>query len=266
MVYFVCESCNETLKKAQVERHLYSCKNCWGVTCVDCNFTFEGESFRAHTSCVSEDQKYQGALFKAPKAKQKNRGVNEIWADAVQRAATNASKGNAPKPLCANLVRMGDLGNVPRQEKKFKNFLKNSIRVFDEPGLAKLWEYMDGIKNDITREEKEAVASVATAASAAAVAAASVTPDAEKSTERSAEKTPGNSSAGKPKKEKKSKKRARDEDESGTAVDANGEGGGGDDNGVSCGGDAGGSLDGVDAATRKALAKAAIGIVKKVRW
>ncbi|CAN0173363.1 unnamed protein product, partial [Hapterophycus canaliculatus] len=45
MVYFVCESCNETLKKAQVDRHLYSCKNCWGVTCVDCNFTFEGDSF-----------------------------------------------------------------------------------------------------------------------------------------------------------------------------------------------------------------------------
>ncbi|CAM9840678.1 unnamed protein product, partial [Sphacelaria rigidula] len=57
----------QTLKKAQVEKHVYSCRNCWGVTCVDCNHTFEGESFREHTSCVSEDQKYQGALFKAPK-------------------------------------------------------------------------------------------------------------------------------------------------------------------------------------------------------
>ena len=40
-------SFRQTLKKAQVDRHLYSCKNCWGVTCVDCNFTFEGDSFRA---------------------------------------------------------------------------------------------------------------------------------------------------------------------------------------------------------------------------
>lgn len=38
---------SKTLKKAQVDRHLFSCKNCWGVTCVDCNFTFEGDSFRA---------------------------------------------------------------------------------------------------------------------------------------------------------------------------------------------------------------------------
>ena len=35
-------------------------------------------------------------------------------------AANNASSGVAPKPLSAHLVRMGDLGNVPRQEKKFK--------------------------------------------------------------------------------------------------------------------------------------------------
>lgn len=46
--------------------------------------------------------------------------MNEIWADAVVLAANNASTGVAPKPLCAHLVRMGDLGNVPRQEKKFK--------------------------------------------------------------------------------------------------------------------------------------------------
>lgn len=52
--------------------------------------------------------------------KQKNRGVNEIWADAIVLAANNASSGVAPKPLCTHLVRMGDLGNVPRQEKKFK--------------------------------------------------------------------------------------------------------------------------------------------------
>ncbi|CAM9730895.1 unnamed protein product [Ascophyllum nodosum] len=150
---------SQTLKKAQVERHVFSCRNCWGVTCVDCNFTFEGESFRAHTSCVSEDQKYQGALYKAPKAKQqKNRGVNEIWADAVQRAAANASQGVAPKALSDNLIRMGELGNVPRQEKKFKNFIKNSFRVLNDAGVSKLWEYLDGVRQEVLREEQEAIA------------------------------------------------------------------------------------------------------------
>eukprot|EP00752_Nemacystus_decipiens_P002331 g2204.t1 len=263
MVYFVCEWCNETLKKAQVDRHLYSCKNCWGVTCVDCNFTFEGDSFREHTSCVSEDQKYQGALFKAPKAKQKNRGVNEIWADAIVLAASNASSGVAPKPLCAHLVRMGDLGNVPRQEKKFKNFVKNSLRVFDEGSVSKLWDYMDCVKNDMTREEKEA----AVAAEAEAKAAA-----------RKQQEAEATSAGDKSKKAKKSKKRAREEaDKSGVqdkeeGAEANGSGSGsggekrprGQSAGEQGGGEEGAGGGGaVDAATRKALAKAAIGIVKK---
>ncbi|CAN0077752.1 unnamed protein product [Ectocarpus sp. 6 AP-2014] len=276
MVYFVCESCNETLKKAQVDRHLYSCKSCWGVTCVDCNFTFEGDSFRAHTSCVSEDQKYQGALFKAPKAKQKNRGVNEIWADSVLLAASNASSGVAPKPLCAHLVRMGDLGNVPRQEKKFKNFVKNSLRVFDETSVSKLWAYVDGVKNDLTAKEKEATATPA------AAAVAQVTAVAEEPKEKTAATTePARKSS---KKEKKSKKRTREE----AADTGNGGTADGSDNGsgggekrprgklseeekklqeAATGEEAEGARNGggVDAATRKALAKAAIGAVKKAQ-
>lgn len=72
----------------------------------------------------------------ATQAKQKNRGVNEIWADAVALAAGNASNGTAPKPLCAHLVRMGDLGNVPRQEKKFKASLRR------HGGKARLWLFL----------------------------------------------------------------------------------------------------------------------------
>lgn len=36
------------------------------------------------------------------------------------RAAEAAAKGTAPKAISSHLARMGDLGNVPRQEKKFK--------------------------------------------------------------------------------------------------------------------------------------------------
>ena len=70
--------------------------------------------------------------------------------------------------------------------------------------------------------------------------------------------------------EKKGKKRVREEEESGGVADAKEEGEDGDESGVSCRRGSpeegeGGSINGVDAATRKALAKAAIGIVKKVR-
>lgn len=36
--------------------------------------------------------------------------------------------------------------------------MKNSLRVFDEASVGKLWDYMDGVKNDMTREEKETAA------------------------------------------------------------------------------------------------------------
>ncbi|SGY14725.1 BQ5605_C013g07058 [Microbotryum silenes-dioicae] len=70
MVSFVCDTCNDTLKKPKLDQHA---QKCWAVyTCLDCNTTFEGTSYRAHTSCISEDQKYQKSVYKAPKKPNKN--------------------------------------------------------------------------------------------------------------------------------------------------------------------------------------------------
>lgn len=45
-------------------------------------------------------------------------------------AAAAAEVGNGASAVVRNsLQRMSDLGNVPRNEKKFKNFLSNSLRV-----------------------------------------------------------------------------------------------------------------------------------------
>jgi len=44
MVFFSCEGCNETLKKAQVENHLRRC-HC-PVSCVDCSQVFPGVSYQ----------------------------------------------------------------------------------------------------------------------------------------------------------------------------------------------------------------------------
>lgn len=41
--------------------------------------------------------------------------------------------------------------------------MKNSLRVFDETSVSKLWDYVDGVKNDLTAKEKEATATPAAA-------------------------------------------------------------------------------------------------------
>lgn len=60
MVYFQCEKCIETLKKKQVENHyLHVCKNAYQFRCLTCQQIFDRETIKAHTSCVSEDEKYK---------------------------------------------------------------------------------------------------------------------------------------------------------------------------------------------------------------
>lgn len=69
MVFFVCEGCNESLKKAHVDKHAAKCRNCYAVTCVDCQVTFHGNDYAAHTVCMSEAEKYEKSLFKGKVAK-----------------------------------------------------------------------------------------------------------------------------------------------------------------------------------------------------
>ncbi|KAF8543642.1 LYAR-type C2HC zinc finger-domain-containing protein, partial [Trichophaea hybrida] len=58
-----CEACNDVVKKPKLDAHKSRCRNAV-FTCIDCSTTFNGTDYRSHTSCISEDQKYQGALYR----------------------------------------------------------------------------------------------------------------------------------------------------------------------------------------------------------
>ena len=60
MVYFQCETCCETLKKKQVENHyLHQCRNSTHFMCLSCQGLFDRTTIKAHTSCITEDEKYK---------------------------------------------------------------------------------------------------------------------------------------------------------------------------------------------------------------
>lgn len=68
MVSFICNTCQECVKKNRVDKHCETqCAEAWYFTCVDCNKVFAGFEFRDHTSCISEEQKYHGQYAKKPK-------------------------------------------------------------------------------------------------------------------------------------------------------------------------------------------------------
>ncbi|KAF2141772.1 uncharacterized protein K452DRAFT_33605 [Aplosporella prunicola CBS 121167] len=68
MVSFSCEGCGDILTKKKLDPHR---NQCWGAsyTCIDCMVHFQGTDYRSHTSCMSEAQKYQGALYREKKPK-----------------------------------------------------------------------------------------------------------------------------------------------------------------------------------------------------
>ncbi|KAH8841335.1 hypothetical protein MCOR27_008736 [Pyricularia oryzae] len=76
MVSFSCENCGDVLTKKKLDPHRSRCHGAT-FTCIDCMTYFYGTDYRSHTSCISEEQKYQGALYK-PKQPKRNQQNNQF--------------------------------------------------------------------------------------------------------------------------------------------------------------------------------------------
>ncbi|KAH9860562.1 hypothetical protein J1614_011893 [Plenodomus biglobosus] len=68
MVSFSCENCGDVLTKKKLDPHRNQCYGA-SFTCLDCMVHFPGTTYRSHTACITEDQKYQGKLYKEKKPK-----------------------------------------------------------------------------------------------------------------------------------------------------------------------------------------------------
>ncbi|KNE68201.1 hypothetical protein AMAG_12880 [Allomyces macrogynus ATCC 38327] len=76
MVSFICDHCQETVKKPKADQHV---NRCWppALSCVDCSVSFTSQSYKSHTSCISEAEKYQKSLYKAPRSSKQNNDNNQ---------------------------------------------------------------------------------------------------------------------------------------------------------------------------------------------
>ncbi|KAK2629043.1 hypothetical protein QTJ16_002146 [Diplocarpon rosae] len=83
MVSFSCENCGDVLTKKKLDSHRSQCYGA-SFTCLDCMVHFHGTEYRAHTSCISEAQKYQGALYRPEKEKKgRNNSSNQNHSQAL---------------------------------------------------------------------------------------------------------------------------------------------------------------------------------------
>jgi len=150
MVFFNCNACGEALKKNQVEKHTYKCRQCNVLSCVDCGKDFWGYDYQSHTKCITENEKYCGKGYVAKV--NKGEAKQDAWIEKVQIAIEQASTNNNGS-LKALLVKLLDYPNIPRKKAKFENFLKNSLRIHNSYLISQVWDML--------------MASAATAATAA---------------------------------------------------------------------------------------------------
>ena len=81
MVFFTCNACGQSIKKNKVEKHYQvECRSCEILSCMDCGKEFAGDEYLSHTSCISEAQKYQGALYsESNKGQPKGEKKQQEW-------------------------------------------------------------------------------------------------------------------------------------------------------------------------------------------
>ncbi|KAJ1632328.1 hypothetical protein T492DRAFT_989610 [Pavlovales sp. CCMP2436] len=212
MVFFVCEVCNESLKKNKVETHSYSCKNCWVLICVDCNKSFNGDTYAAHTSCMTEAQRYEGKLYDG----KSNKGdvKQAAWIARVHECAAEPS---VAANLRVHVERLLGHDNIPRKKAKFENFAKNSLRLHDAKVLGALWGIFEKAAQPAARPGSAAGAAPASEAGApeveVAVAVAKEGAAASEAPTPTADKGAAPDAEGEAKKEKKAKKVKKDKSE-----------------------------------------------------
>lgn len=155
MVFFTCDYCNESLKKNQVEKHVFKCRNCMSVTCIDCGVSFYGDDYAGHLVCVSEAEKYEKSLYK----KNEKLSPQDAWMQAIAISISDAV--SAPADIQKYLPRLSEFNNIPRNKKKFGNFLANSLRIQSPVIVDGLWNHISSHAKSADDSEKQPQTEVA---------------------------------------------------------------------------------------------------------
>lgn len=152
MVVFVCDACQESVNRPKVEAHAMRCGGHTSrltLSCVDCGQQFRGEEFRTHVKCVSEDEKYQGHLYK----KSGKQTKKDTWSEVIyELQAKRSLSRDAQSVLDATLTRV-DASHFPNKRPKFANFFNNgrvgSARYRDSV-ISEIWDELTAIKAKVS--------------------------------------------------------------------------------------------------------------------
>ncbi|KAK4561038.1 hypothetical protein LTR86_004993 [Recurvomyces mirabilis] len=132
MVSFSCENCGDVLTKKKLDPHRNQCRGA-SFTCLDCMVHFYGTEYRSHTSCISEAQKYQGALYRDKKGGNKRKSINGHQDNDNSQAMIprNAYVEDAPEGEDSQAVAIVDVPPRAPTPPPAHEALPENINVFD---------------------------------------------------------------------------------------------------------------------------------------
>lgn len=99
MPSFVCDKCQETLKKPKLDVHVQRCRGA-SFSCIDCYRHFTGTEYKGHFSCISEVEKYEKRKPGERPGNQRNHATT--MSSAGKKSKTEAGKGvHDERPVAA---------------------------------------------------------------------------------------------------------------------------------------------------------------------
>ena len=153
MVSFICNRCQETIRKCKVDEHYNRCGSD-SYSCVDCGKDFSRSSACNHNACITEEEKYQGKLYDASKVwfyrtdyQQKKENPQLEWMRLLDEAVAN-NQDPSLKPAFDKLLAMP---NVPRKKAKFVNFVQNCCHIQGSL-IERVWSVLEEVRNKQTAE------------------------------------------------------------------------------------------------------------------
>lgn len=158
MVSFSCEVCNDTVIKKKLDQHAGRCYGAY-FSCIDCSTTFSGTDYRNHTSCISEAEKYEKALYKGPKVNKKvqnkSSGKQEVKQGTVAKKVEETNQIEEPKKIQENNQ------ESKKQSKKSKSKSKSSsnlMKYVDQE--LNLYKIVKKVSKDNSQDIKEVLKSL----------------------------------------------------------------------------------------------------------
>jgi cell growth-regulating nucleolar protein len=122
------------------------------VTCIDCGVSFYGDDYSSHLICISEAEKYEKSLYK----KNEKLSPQDAWMQVIATSIDQAA--SAPSDIQKFLPRLSEFNNIPRNKRKFANFLLNSLRIQSTAVVDSIWNHLSSHAENSNKTEEKASA------------------------------------------------------------------------------------------------------------